>query len=260
MRKQSKFALLLAIHVGVAVIVLFGGMLFLFRSMSIYQEVSGQRKVLNDERDKIKAELATRREKTAELAKLETDLSSLDQDLVDYKYIPTFLEQIQAASQHTGNMLRNLQPRAMRPLVLESSPLMRAITPPKPADTTATAPPADTPDAGGSAKSEPPKPAFQIQQLGMTLDGDYPSVLQFLDALRHFRKMVFVRSMTLSPNANTVNAKPGMVTANIDAYLIIIPNQYRDESQMAHGPEMSLVAPLGRASRTTPMVKGGAQP
>ena len=229
-RKQSQFVLLLTANICVTVLVLCIGAIGIARQVGAYHDLQTKHAAINEQQQKIDADLKQRDQREEDLRTLEAKLASLDENLVDYKFIPTFLQQIQTTSGETGNVLQNLQPRDPRPLDLDSSPLLKQMKPDKPEAPKAAG--SDTDAAGNNPDDTAPKKEikkakspYQVQQLSMDIVGSYVSAMQFLDALRQFRKMLYIRTITLNPRQQS--AANASLSTHIEADLIIIPNQFR---------------------------------
>jgi len=239
-RKQSQFVLVLSGNICVSVLVLCIGAFGIVQQVGAYDRLLADHAELKQEQQKIEEDLGHRQQREDELKVLESKLASLDENLVDYKFIPSFLQQIQTTTLKTGNVLQNLQPREIRPLDLASSALLKQMNPGKaeakpPEDANANPDNANPDDAAAKKPKVKAKSPYQVQSLSLDIAGTYPSVMQYLDALHEFRKMIYVRIVNLNPRQQN---KQGLsLSAHIEADLIIIPDQFRPENEVAKGLE-----------------------
>jgi len=208
--KKSQYALLLAVLIAVGVIILTVGVVIWQRQGEESEGLRQQRDSLNNEYKQAKIETDALPRRKQDLAEVNARLSDLDLNLVDYKYIPTYLKQIEDKAKATGNTLRSIHPTAPRPLDLHKSPL----TVKKVADAPAEAP------------SSAPASPYYVQQISLDIEGSYVDLLKFLEALRAFPKMIYVRTVNITPVTGNGNSVVRMNT-HLETYAIIIPDQYK---------------------------------
>jgi len=125
MKKQSQFAIFMLAIIAIAIVVLITGLVGL-------QKLSALSKAANDEYTKtlkrcqdIEDALAKKADQETELAYLNERLSSIDKQLVNYEYIPTYLEQLQRTAKQTGNKIISIRPRSIESLDM-NNPLLKA--------------------------------------------------------------------------------------------------------------------------------------
>jgi Tfp pilus assembly protein PilO len=228
MKKQSQFAILLLLIIAIAIVVLAAGLVGLQKLTSLSKAAHDEyTKTLKHCQD-IEDALAKKSDLEDELAYLEARLSSIDKDLVNYEYIPTYLEQLQRTAKQTGNTIISIRPRPIEsldtgnPLLKASHEAWQKDHPPlksieldeKPAEPKAASP---------GATKEKPKSNYRIQQYTLEIEGDYVSLMRVLEALSDFPKLVYVRTINVSPRNRT---EPDQLTARLETYAIIIPEQY----------------------------------
>lgn len=228
--KHSRYTLILFALIAVGVIILVGALVIWQRQDAVAQQLTREYQTLDAQNKQIQQEITPEmiQQHTSELQELNAKLNSLDQNLVDYKYIPTYLRQIQSTAITTGNSIRSIQPRDLRPLDLKKSPLLA-----DKAKVTAVVTPAAAPAADSAASTEQPAAAeaekkvvskYQVQQITLEVDGSYDNLLRLLDALRRFPKMVYVRTLNITPQlTNNVLS----LSSHIETYAIITPDQYK---------------------------------
>ena len=211
--KQTRFSLILFALIALGVLTLIVGAGVFHRqsveNKKLHVEIMTKKARLVE----INKELEGQEQREQELAQLEERLKTLDKDLADYKYIPTYLEQIQRATVATGNTMMRIQPGEIRPLDLKQSPLVTGTA-------SASAPAPAASDANKAATA----PAYQVQRINLEVRGNYVSIQRLLNALRQFPKMVYVRSLNLSPRNERDNE---YISAQIETYAIITPDQYQ---------------------------------
>ncbi|HEY3417886.1 MAG TPA: hypothetical protein VGM23_13465 [Armatimonadota bacterium] len=220
-RKQSQFIMMLLIISGVGLLVLAAG-IFLLNTQ--YQ----QKKTLEAQNDALVATCETYEANTAKAnmenlrdkkAGLDKQLASLDHNLVTYQYIPTFLGDIQKATEMTNNHLVSIQPGEVKPLANSNlfTPTASATTSTAAAKTEVVGQnPAPTTTVSADVASK-----YQTQQIVMEVQGTYSSTMQLLDLLRRFPKLVYLRSVNLNPTGGDA------VSLHLETYAIIIPDQYK---------------------------------
>lgn len=232
-KKQSRFTLLLLGICGVAAVVLALGLFGLQQFMAHAASYDRQRSAYAKEGEHIRRELETMEEKEQELAGLETELNALDQNLTDYSYIPTYLKQMQTTARETGNTVRSIRPRPMERLN-SSSPLIKASQAKRDAKDPQHAKKTAGETQAGKAKKDDKqddegKAQYFIQQITLEVDGNYVSLMRFLSALKNFPKLVYVHSMSITPG----RTEDGTLTARLETYAVIIPEQYKAPQKSA---------------------------
>ena len=161
---------------------------------------------------------------------LTAELATLDKNLADYRYVPTYLVQITDATARTHNGVNSISPGIPKPLDLTKGPFAEPVATPAPgtpaASGASSAPPANAagaPDAAGSAASQ-----YQVLSISLDLTGSYAGILQLLDEFRRFPKMIYVRDINMNPvNVNGKN----LISAKLETYAIITPDQYQPRGE-----------------------------
>ncbi len=206
--KHNRFTIILCVLIAICIIILATGLV-------VYQHQDQQVQQLKADYDRTNADLKAAKNDVGHLEdrqkyldSLTTQLGKIDTDLMDYSYIPTYLHQIEDTAKVTGNELRAISPHPLRPLDLKKSPINKY---------------------GGKADgtSSSASGSYQVQQISLDISGSYVSLIAFLDALRNFPKIVYVRTINLSPHVrgNTI-----VVDSQIDTYAIITPEEYKKSS------------------------------
>ncbi|HOS44415.1 MAG TPA: hypothetical protein PK794_12025, partial [Armatimonadota bacterium] len=174
--------------------------------------------------------VATRDALAREQQTLIASLQTIDGSLIDYEYMPSYLEQLQHAAARTGNAIVRLQPDDLRPLDLQSSPLATAAKPAADTETVSRQRPTKAP--GKRVKTLDLETAkYRVQQITLEVEGSYLSLLRLLDTLGTFPKLVYVRTLDITPRRGR-DLAPGAISARLDTYAIITPEQY----QLADAP------------------------
>jgi Tfp pilus assembly protein PilO len=157
----------------------------------------------------------------ANLKKKKKSLEILQKTLMDYQYIPKFLDYIQQVAQETDNELISIGPGEAKPIDF-NNPLFKPA--PKPgAD--GVVPPAAPP----SVVPKDPKKQYKTMPITITMKGTYVSSVKFIDSLRKFKQIIYIRNLTLSPN--DINGKV-VVNSIITASALIVPEQYINSEKM----------------------------
>jgi Tfp pilus assembly protein PilO len=195
------------------------GVFILVVSLVIYQhQESATAKLLQEFAEKnqkvetIRQEVQNRQNEELRLQQLKEHLSVLDKNLADYKYVPTYLREMQNTAAVTNNKIRSIQPGELRPLELSTSIFATAA---------GATPAATTPQPKDTAA--PKVPQYQVQSINLDMQGTYASIIDLLNRFRKFPKMIYVRSLDLTPQLNGTTA---VVSARIQTYAIITPDQY----------------------------------
>ena len=217
--KHSRFTLILLALIAVCVIILVVGLVIWQQQDQQVQQLKAEYDRINSEyiaADKEIKELPARQQ---DLAKLHEQLKAINQNLMDYQYIPTYLQQIEETARQTGNDLHSISPHTLRALDMQKSALKMIKAN---GDTGATPAASATPAAPATPASKA-NTAYQVQQISLDVVGNYVSLIRFLDALRRFPKIIYVRTINLSPHVadNAVS-----IEAQIETYAIITPDQY----------------------------------
>ncbi|MEI6518678.1 MAG: hypothetical protein WCO98_01325 [bacterium] len=149
------------------------------------------------------------------LKKKKESLKILQKNLMDYQYIPKFLEYIQQVAQDTGNDLVSISPGEAKPIDFNNQLFKPALKP----NADGTMPPEAPPVV---AKNDPKK-QFKTMAITITMKGTYISSVKFIDSLRKFKQIIYIRNLTLSPYE--LNGKV-VVNTIITASALIVPEQY----------------------------------
>jgi len=231
--KQTRFTLIM---MGIVV----GGLLIL--SIGAYFVYCLNQ--ANDRLDKatlqIQDDIQRIQENTKDLPRLQNQLTGLkrelatqDSNMVQYEYIPTYLAQIQQTTLRTGNVIQSIQPHELKFIDLDSSPLAPGDdnkgTPANGSAAGATPAGIDVLNGTGAAAGTPgakPHPQYRVQQIRLEVRGTYASLLSLLDAFRQFPKMIYVRTLSITPQNR--EGSGNSVVATIETYAIIAPDQYKD--------------------------------
>lgn len=205
---KSKFNVTLFSIIAIAAIILAGGLIGVQQQASMNASLKSEYQAKSAEKKEIETKLGMMPQRQRELKTLNQKLASLDDELVDYQYIPTYLEQLQNTAKKTGNTLLSISPMEPRPFTPATSQLMKGK------------------EGRPSPKTRDGKSTtgYWTQKITLKTQGSYVSTLQLLEALRNFRKLVYVRTVSLVPG-NTAEAG-SFVVATIETYAIITPNQY----------------------------------
>jgi len=235
MKKQSQYAIFLLAVGAIAIIVLAIGLVGLQKLTSMSRADQAKYEAMRTQCTAIAEALAGKTDQEKLLASLDMKLNSIDTNLVNYEYIPTYLEQLQRTAKQTGNEIASIRPRPIEPLDI-NNPLLKASHdawqkehPPlqpieegnKPAVPKATKP---------DAKAEKPASNYRLQQYSLEISGSYLSLMKLLSALSAFPKLVYVRTIALSPASRT---DPNRLTVRLETYAIIIPEHYQPEKNPA---------------------------
>ena len=238
MKKQTRYALVLLIIAACSVAVLIAGVTGLQNLNTRTETKRRQLQTKANEYERLEEQLKKKEEWEQELASLNEKLATLDASLVDYEYIPTYLAQIQRTAELTGNNIRSIRPRGVEvldtssPLLmasyerwLESNKEIAAAAKEKADDIEA--PPATKKAAVATTTRRGKTPSeYKIQQFTLEIEGDYTSVVRLLDALRTFPKLIYIRSVSVSP---PLREYPDRLKATLETYAIIPPDHYQPE-------------------------------
>jgi Tfp pilus assembly protein PilO len=218
-QKQSRFMLMLLGLIAAAILVLLGGGIGWYHAHQRVLVLKQEKAAKTEERDQVKEAIAQLDSRKAELQRLETRLATLDQNLADYKYIPTYLHQIQRATVMSGNTILAIYPRELRVLDLTKHAFLTGSV------DNADAPPPAVLANMEEQKSSDDATKYRVQQISLEVRGNYFSLLRLLDTLRQFPKMVYVQAINISPQQR--EGLTGIV-ARVETYAIITPDQYQE--------------------------------
>lgn len=243
MTKRSRYFIILFSLIALGVVILLGGMITFLSLFSRVQIIDRDAAAVAHQCAVIQKGLKSEKGLIDERDGLLRDLATLDWKLADYRYIPTYLAQIQRAATSTGNTIMSIQPSELKPLDLAKLNLAKPLTL---SDMSVTAKPrvVTTAQAGATGDGSPvqvKKARYQIIAINLTITGDFHSLMQFLDALRNFRKMIRVRTLTITPDTSDGKVK---VTTRIETEAVIAPEQYvpapKTGSAEVNGPDASV--------------------
>lgn len=213
--KQTRFYLYLILLIIAGVAILGGGGLLWSMQSSKISRLDNEYKGLVQENEALGIELQRKSAEDEKLKSLNAVLRELDSNLADYRYVPTYLRQMQKAALETGNDIMSIRLDTVRPLDPNAGPLKSE---------------EQGKDNGNASPAPKPAPAtasniWQVQSIPLDIQGTYPSVVRFLERLSRFPKLIYVRSINLSP----IDGKDGSirVTARLETYAVIAPSQYK---------------------------------
>ena len=155
------------------------------RLEELNKDLQDQKKELQALQEDIRQQATIKREHAA----LEQDLSVLEPSVPTYAYIPTFLRQIEEVAIATNNTIRGIRPIPQRK--------------------TPTPAPSATGEEGGTAAGQPagteqtkkaePKLPYDSVGIEVKLQGTYWSLVNFLERLRKFPKLIAINDMDVRP-------------------------------------------------------------
>jgi len=240
-KQQSNFVIFLLI-VGVACAIVLAAGIMGMQHLGTQKDAKLQEfHIKNAECVKIEDQLKKRVKWQQDLQDLDAKLSTLDKRLVDYEYIPTYLEQIQEAATDTKNIIRSIRPRPIAsldsksPLIVASyerwlaeNEDVAAAAKEKSATTTGAAV-VETTSVNTSTSAKKPS-EYRMQQFTLEIEGNYASITRFLNVLRTFPKLIYVHSVSVAPlkrgDATTLRAV-------LETYAIIPADHYQPDTQVS---------------------------
>jgi len=188
----------------IAIALLAVGWLLYNSRTSRLRELNKDLKHQRTELSRIQEQIRQQDRIASEHARLAKELSVLEPGVPPYAYIPTFLRQIEQLAVATHNTIRGIRP----------VPKRQVITPPPEggeggssgeSGTASTA--ANAPSGGSGAKaSEKPELPYDSVGIEVKLQGTYWSVVNFLEQLRRFPKLIAVNDMDVRPVASSLQA------------------------------------------------------
>ncbi len=241
--KQSRFLVLLATLIVVGLVIVAVGLYFINLQFLRIKSMNDGTQVLQEEVRHMSDDLQHLHEKQGHLDELNKELAILDKHKIEYEYMPSYLEQLQKTCTATGNVIQTIQPHEIKPLDLTDGPLAPAGKKPA-AVPDPTAPPPDP----NAPPAKPKGPQYRVQQIIVEVRGTYATVFNLLNALRQFPKMVYVRSVGITPQNNDRVGRAGEVIAHLETFAIISPEQYQHQQPAVDAAHAAKPAPGG----TTP--------
>jgi Tfp pilus assembly protein PilO len=197
----------LFLMMALAAFVLGGGLTYMaFSNLGSTQE--NLRKLQSESKDAkgLQAELAT---SVASLQESATKLQHLEQGVQDYAYVPTLLSELEKVGKASGINVIGVRPVPKAPTVKKD----------------------------GSGDGTPTKrKAYDELDIEVKGRGNYRSVMNFIQALGKFPKIVASRTVELSPkNDPTLPTSSLDVTINLRAYVFATPQAPEKKTAMAAG-------------------------
>jgi Tfp pilus assembly protein PilO len=223
--KQSAFTMKLMIIIAAGVLVLAIGLFSWHRQNVRLNDLQRSIKDMNREMAAITVQTQERKRYQEDKVTLTRKLASIDTQLKDYRYTPSYLEQLQDIAAKSGNIITRIKPDDLRPIDLQHSPLSAATSDGPEKVTKKKVAKKPTKKKVAKAGAEPEKDQYRVQQIDLEVHGTYVSVLRLIDRLRAFPKLVYVRRVAMTPRKGQ-DELPGSVAAKLDTYVIITPNQY----------------------------------
>ncbi|HEX2948158.1 MAG TPA: type 4a pilus biogenesis protein PilO [Armatimonadota bacterium] len=222
--KQSRFTLMLLAIATVGILVLIIGFIILHHQDATTTKLHDEYAQKKNEFDENQEKIRNLDQDKLKLVAIEEHLAVLDKNLADYKYMPTYLQQIQNTAVRTGNTIKSIQPGDTKSLDLQNSPFASA-TKGSPTATPASTPPA--PQGQTDAKTSTAG-KYQVQGINLEIQGSYISFVRLLNAFRQFPKMIYVKSIDLTPQGDQHSGTN--LSARLQTYAIITPDQYEAET------------------------------
>jgi len=224
-KTNSRFTITVVIILAIGLAIAVAGVVgYQMQSLQLDKQLETNRKIEKDIAD-VDAKIATIDEKKLELTKLQVEQGMLDQNLTDVKYLPTYLEQIQIMARATQNDLLVISPGEIKPLDLTKGPFANKA----PANAAPAATPAPATDQAPKPAAKPATNGTQVMKITLTTRGSYTNLISFLDRLKNFQKLVYVKSISVSPSGIDKNGVM-QVSTQLDTYAIIIPQQNLKET------------------------------
>lgn len=180
---------------AVAALVLGGGLTFMaFSNLGSTQDNLHKLQAESKDAKALEQELAT---SVASLQESATKLQHLEQGVQDYAYIPTLLTELEKVGKSSGIDVTGVRPVPKAPTVKKD----------------------------GSGDGTPTKrKAYDELDIEVKGRGNYRSVMNFIQALGKFPKIVAARTVELSPkNDPTLPTSSLDVTINLRAYVFAAP-------------------------------------
>lgn len=226
--KQSAYTLKLVVILAVGILVLATGLFSWHRQNIRLTQISKQLNSNTLEMDNIHKETDQRKAYLDEDSSLDKALANLNLSLKAYQYTPSYLEQLQQIATRTGNIITRIQPGELRPIDLKSGPLStEAQTGTEPGST---AKKFVKKPVGPPTTTEPTAKQYQVQQIDLEVCGSYMNLLRLLDSLRTFPKLVYVRTLAITPR-NALDEARGSMTIRLETYVVITPEQYKPDEE-----------------------------
>jgi hypothetical protein len=222
--QQSAFTVKLLILIAIGVLVLAAGLFGWHRQNLTISAMDQKLKGMDAELTSIDNEVAKQGVFETEQKVLLNKLATIDSGLVEYQYIPTYLKQLQDAATATHNEIVRIQPSELRPLDIQSNPLAAAEADTGPKKISGKRPVKKV--VKKSKKLELETAKYRVQQINLEVHGNYVTLMHLLDTLRTFPKLVYVRTLDITPQRGK-DTKAGTITARLETYAIIPPEQYQ---------------------------------
>jgi Tfp pilus assembly protein PilO len=199
---NAKYFFPLVAAVAIALLVI-GWLLYTSRTNRLH-EISKDLTKQRAELSRIQEEIRKQDSIAREHSRLAQELSMLEPGVPPYAYIPTFLRQIEHVAVATHNTIRGIRPIPQR----------KVTTPPAGGGEGGEGgggggeqAAASTPSGGNKAKAaEKPKLPYDSVGIEVKLQGTYWSVVNFLEQLRRFPKLIAVNDMDVRPVASSLQA------------------------------------------------------
>jgi len=223
-KSNSRFTVTVVIIIAIGLAIAAAGITgYQMQTVQINKQVAANNGIKQTIADLDKKISSTDSKKT-ELAEYRKLQGALDQNLTDIKYLPTYLEQMQKMAKDTGNDLLVITPGEIKPLDLSKGPFATNA----PAD--AGAPAATPAPAAAPADKKQAANTTQVMKITISIRGSYTSLIKFLDALGNFQKLIYVKSIAVTPSG--LDGKVMQLSTSVETFAIIIPSQNKKESDV----------------------------
>lgn len=227
--KQSRFVLMLVSIIACGVLICGIGVFFWYQQNIMIEKLKTAINAKTQDLTNVKNEIAKYDDEVAKLTETNEKLSSIASSIENPKYIPSYLREMQDRTLKTRNIIMSLQPADIKPLNLAQSFFSKISL---------------TPEQQQMESKESTADGFRIQSINLSVQGNYVSLIRLLDAFRQFPKLIYVKTLDISPiGANVIGSRRmyTKVNARISTYAIITPDQYR--------PKTSMVEPVKAEAR-----------
>ena len=218
--KQARFIFMLVSIIACGLLIFGIGVFFLYQQSITIEKLKIANKVKTEDLIRVREDIAHYKDEVATLAATNEKLSSIAVSIENPQYIPSYLREMQDRTWATSNVILNLQPADMKPINLAQSFFSKISL---------------TPEQQQMEKPEPPADGFRVQSISLNVQATYVSLIRLLDAFRRFPKLIYVKSIDISPMGSHIiggQRSYTRVNARISTYAIITPDQYKPKNSV----------------------------
>jgi Tfp pilus assembly protein PilO len=207
---------------GIAALCMIGLGGSLYRAKSgelarLRQDLTAKEKQLDD----VKLKLTKQPELESKYAQLQARLLVLEPALPSSAYMPTFLRQIERLAGETNNRIASIRPKPKKGAAKSSAVKVNDETGEVMKPSTAAEKGQEEKKNAENGKDAKSKIPYDYSPIELKVEGNYRTILEFLQALQRFPKMIAVNDIDFMPRTGGSEQRSPELTATMDLTAVV---------------------------------------